>query len=149
MVKLLSLREIEMFDYEKIKLRVNNYLLYYKILKDKEEVIRKKMNSPLANDNMGIYSGTVNNPTYSKVEKLEAIQEKIRPIESIINSCKSELTKDELLCFNELILSGHTTEDLEEILNCSYGRVVSIKKSCYIKVSRWFDLEVYKDNILI
>lgn len=57
---------------------------------------------------------------------------------------KDDLSKNELIVYKKCLISKCTDEALAEFLSISKGSLYYRKRSCYIKVARWFDLEEYK-----
>lgn len=149
MIRVCTQKEMKMNNYEKIRSRLNSILEPLKEFDGKLDIIREKISSSLSNDNMGIYSSEINNPTLRKMEVIDKLEKEVAHIKEVLESNKDKLTDEEKICLDELILHDCTTEELAELLNCGYKRTVKIKKSTYIKVARWFGIiELNEDYIL-
>lgn len=57
------------------------------------------------------------------------------------------MTCDEKIILKNSILDNLTDEELSDILSIARQHIYNRKKSCYIKVAQYFDLEVEKDTI--
>ena len=54
------------------------------------------------------------------------------------------LTDDEKMIFNLSILSSHTDEELAEKLSLDKSNIYKRKKSCFIKVALFYNIDVLK-----
>lgn len=135
---------IESYDYEETKKNVDELYDKYRCCIDKADIIRKRYNSPLSLDNLGIYSTTPSDPVGNKILQMERYNKFLDTVNGVFDLYKTELSKDELIIYNKYIIERCTDEDLCEYLSLSKGAVYNRKKSCYIKVAKWFDLEVFK-----
>ena len=144
MAELLKQKDVDLFDYDKTRDNLNNFFVKYLDYKSKQEIIRKRTKCSLAFDNLGIYSGGVSDPTGDKVEQIIKMQQYTDAIDEIINLYIDELTKQEKICLKRYIFENGSNEDLEVYMSLTHKSVLNVKKSCYIKVAKWFDLEVYK-----
>ena len=145
MVKILSECTLANFDYKATKHNVDRFFAKYKSMKDKEELVRKRYNASLSNDNLGIFSSGVSDPVGNKVEQLEKYRKFIDTVDKVfeLNSC--DLTEDEIIIYKKSLIGRTPDEDLLEFLNIeSRSSLTPRKKSCIIKVALWFDLEVFK-----
>ena len=136
--------DVEAFDYETTKINVDKLYSKYRSFKSKTEIIYKRYKSCLSLDNLGIYSTTINDPVGNKIEQADKYEQFIKTVEGIYELNKDELSKDELIDYEKCLVSRFTDEALSEFLNISKGSLYYRKRSCYIKVARWFDLEEYK-----
>lgn len=146
-VKLLSKEDVALYDFHQIKKNVDEYFLKYRNLKMKADIIRKKIGSSLSEDNMGIFSSNISDPTGNKVEQLERITNFITKTDKIIEQFNKELCQEEKVYFKKGILKGASEDQVAEFLNYHRNSIPQFKKSCYIKVSLWLDLEVYSVNL--
>jgi hypothetical protein len=142
-----ALDGIELYNYDSTRKEVEKLYCKYRAYKIKEDIISKRIKSSLSLDNLGIFSTTISDPTGSKVEQLQRYSDFIELIEKTYQAFSSELTPDEKIIYKKTLLNNMPDNEVMELLclsnNTSY---FNRKKSCYIKVARWFDLEVYKDN---
>ena len=136
--------DVNLFNYELTKRNVDELFSKYRSFKNKIDMIQKRYNASLSLDNLGIYSSAINNPTQNKVEQSEKYRNFIETIEGIYKLNYKELSKDELIIYDKYICDKCTDEDLAEYLSISRTSVFPRKRSCYIKVAKWFDLEVFK-----
>ena len=139
-----EVEDVDAFDYESTKANVDNLFMKYRAYKEKEQIILKRSNSSFLLDNLGIYSNRKNDPVGNRVEQAEKYNKFIETIEGIYNLYKDDLSKDEQIVYRRCLAKKSTDEELMTALNLSHGAMFKRKKSCYIKVSKWFDLEVYK-----
>ena len=72
----------------------------------------------------------------------------IQYCDTIINSNIKELNYYEKLIFDEVLINGKRLIDVENNPNCdrSYVYLSKKKKSCILKVSKWFDIYVLNIN---
>lgn len=142
--KLLDKNFIEEFDYEKTKLAVLDYFKNYRNYKIKVSLYDSTISSPLSNDNLGIYSSFVNDPTSRKAERFLYERTYIENMEKTFYKLKLRLTDDEKIIFNMAILSKHTDQDIAEALSLEVSSIYCRKKSCFIKVAIFYNKEVLK-----
>lgn len=143
----IEVEEVESFDYEKTKAEVDKLFSKYRSYKSKHDIILKRYKSSLSLDNLGIYSSSPGDPVSNRVEQAEHYIKFVETIDKIYELCCSDLSKDEKIVYKKCLLSRHTEDELMEDLSMSHGSTFIRKRSCYIKVAKWFDLEVYKENI--
>ncbi len=144
-VKLVPDDEIVLYNWEETRLNVRSYFSKYRIYLSKVNMIKDRYTSSLGNDNMGIYSSTISDPTANKVEQMEKYNNYIDLMNKHLEIVKKNMTADEKIILKKSILDNFNDEDLSEALNISRSHIYQRKKSCYIKVARYFDLEVEKD----
>ena len=118
---------IQIYDYETIRNNMENLFSKYRAYKDKKETIEERLKNSIDLDNLGIFSSKKSDPTYNKVEQLN----------------KHKLSKDEYQILKKSLNYKYTTEQMSEMLNLGYQATFQRKKSCYIRVALWFDLEAY------
>lgn len=141
--------DISLYNYNIIKKNVDDYFLKYRNFKMKADIVRKKLNCSLSADNLGIFSSNVNDPTGNKVEQLERISKFIDATDKVIDYLiKNEFSQEEKVYFKKGILKDGTDEQIAELLNYHRNSIGKFKKSCYIKLSLWLDLEVYDEKKL-
>lgn len=143
-VKDVVLENVDIYNYSETKKNVDMLFSKYRQYKEKKDIILKRTNSGLSFDNLGIYSSTPGDPVGNRVEQTEKYYNFIDTIDKIYELYSYQLTKDEKLIYKKMLLSKYTDIQMMEILNVSsYNGLYNRKRSCYIKVARWFDLEVY------
>lgn len=132
------------YDFNSTKEMVRNHFSKYRSYSTKVEFISLRYNSPLGNDNMGICLSTVSDPTGSKVEQMERMNEYLEEMRDSFKPLLMKLTNDEKIIFNMSILASNTDEDVAVALNIDKSNLYKRKKSCYIKVAIYYGLEVSK-----
>lgn len=135
---------LAIFDYNKIRDNIETIYSKYRIYKNMRNIIINKYSSPLSNDNSGIYSSIPSNPVENKVEQLDRYTKYIEEVDSVYNTYKDTLNKDEKVIYSKCLVNKHTNEDLMEELCLSDTAFLNRKKICYIKIALWFDLAVLK-----
>ena len=70
----------------------------------------------------------------------------IETIEGIYKLYEKNLTNDEKIVYQRCLVKKSTDEELMTALSLSHSAMFKRKRSCYIKVAKWFDLEVYKSE---
>lgn len=142
---ILQMYEIENFDYNMTKYNVQKLFSKYRSMKEKKEVIQKRYKASLSLDNLGIFSNRMSDPVGNKVEQADKYQQFIDTIDKVFELNSSDLNDDELIIYNKSFINRCSDDDLMEFLNLnSRSGLTHRRKSCIIKVARWFDLEVYK-----
>ena len=59
----------------------------------------------------------------------------------------SDLSKDEKTIYKKMLIHKFSEDEIMEILCINSKQAfINRKKSCYIKVARWFDLEEYNNS---
>lgn len=139
-----EIEDVEVFDYEKCKKNVDSLFSKYRSFKKKIDIIKKRYKACLSLDNLGIYSTSISDPVGNTVEQADKYERFINTIDSIYEINKDDLSADEIIVYKKSIICKCTDEDLSEFLSMSKGSCFNRKRSCYIKVARWFDLEEYK-----
>ena len=135
---------VDAYDYEKTKRKVDDVFSKYRAYKQKKEIIMKRYNAALSLDNLGIFSNQTSDPVCNKVEQSEKYTNYIDTIDKVYELYQKDLSKDEKIVYKKCMLAKHTDDELMEDLCMSHGSCFVRKRSCYIKVALWFDLEVYK-----
>lgn len=138
--------DVDSFDYDKTRINVDELFGKYRNYKEKEYIILKRYKSSLSLDNLGIYSNRINNPVLNKIEQAEKYTKFIETIEGIYNLYKDNLTNDEKIVYQKCLVKKCTDEELMTALSLCHSAMFRRKRSCYIKVAKWFDLEVYKNE---
>lgn len=142
--ELLKNSVIDLFNYELLRLKVLAHFKEYYEKRTMIDVIEASYSSPQANDNMGIFSSRISNPTAQKGTKAIEYKNYLESVEITLRPLKLRLTKDEKIILEESILSRHTDDDLALALSIDKSCIYHRKKSCYIKVALYYGLEVYK-----
>lgn len=136
----------EEINFNATKKNLDSLFQKYRSYKLKEDIIRKRTNTSLSLDNLGIYSNSISNPTANKVEQLSRYTEFTDLIDKTYELFCYQLTKDEKIIYKKTLMNKLTDEEvMEELLLNSPKNYYARKKNCYVKVAMWFDLEVYKD----
>ena len=97
----------------------------------------------LSNDSMGIFSSNISDPTSKRALKIIEYKDYIDSMNKQFVALRLKLTSDEKIIFNYSILSRHTDEELAEKLSLEKSGIYLRKKSCYIKVAKYFHIEVF------
>lgn len=141
-----TLDSIDIYNYDLTKNAIEELFSKYRAFKIKEEIITKRLKSSLSLDNLGIFSNNVSDPTGNKVEQLQKYNDFTDLIDKTYNTFKNELSEDEKIIYKKTLINNFSDSEVMSMLCLSSSRsYLNRKKSCYIKVARWFDLEVYKD----
>lgn len=134
---------LEFYNYEETRKKLELLFDKYRKYKSKEEIIKRRYKASLSLDNLGIFAASINDPVYNKVEQLERYTKFIDLIDKVYNINNSDLSKDEKIIYKKMLVTKHSDEDVMQYLSInSKSGLYARKKSCYIKVAMWFDLEV-------
>lgn len=126
--------------------RVISLFKSYRKAKEKEKIITERYKASLSSDNLGIFGSGKSDPVGNKIEQLERYNEFTSSIDAIYELFSHNLTKDEKVIYKKTLESSHTHESVQAELSISSTSTYYTKKrSCYLKVATWFDLEVYKN----
>ncbi len=134
---------LDEYNYPETRDKVLNYFAKYRTYSIKVEEISDAYNSPLSNDSMGIFSSNISDPTSKRALKIIEYQDYIDSMNKQFVSLRLKLTSDEKIIFNYSILSNYTDEELAEKLSLDKSNIYQRKKSCYIKVAKYFHIEVF------
>ena len=134
---------IQIYDYETIRNNMENLFSKYRAYKYKKETIEERLKNSIDLDNLGIFSSKKSDPTYNKVEQLDKITRFLDTVDKVVKLNKHKLSKDEYQILKKSLNYKYTTEQMSEMLNLGYQATFQRKKSCYIRVALWFDLEAY------
>lgn len=138
---------LEMYNYEETSKNLKKVFDKYRNYKNKEEIIRRRYKASLSLDNLGIFSSYKSDPVQNKVLQLERYTNYISLIDQIYEINSNDLSKDEKIIYKKMLISKHNDEDVMEYLNISSkAGLYARKKSCFIKVAMWYDLEVFMDS---
>jgi hypothetical protein len=137
---------IELYDYNACKSNVDKIFSKYRDYHSKKVIIESRIKNSLNLDNLGIFSSKVSDPTYNKVEQLDRINNFLEIVDKVFETYKKELSYDETIIYKKYLEKKYTDEDLATMLNLSVQSVFLRKKSLYVKVARWYDVEVIKDD---
>lgn len=142
--RFIEVDDVDSFDYEKTKNNVDLLYRKYRNFKNKYDILTKRYNSSLSFDHLGICTRGPGDPTGKKVEQNEKFEKFVNTIDEIYSLYCDELSEDEKIVYKNCLVTKHTDDDLMELLCMSHGAAFLRKRSCYLKVAKWFDLEVYK-----
>lgn len=142
--KLYSKDIIDIYNYPKTKDRVLKFFSKYRLYTLKIHTISDSYNCSFINDNMGIFSCKKNDSTAKKAMQLLECEEYVNKMNKQFKSLRYKLTNDEKIIFNYSILSKHTDEELADRLCLDKSSIYHRKKSCYIKVAQYFNIDVLK-----
>ena len=138
-------KDLQLYDLEKTKQNVNLYFIKYRNLKRKANVIRSRVKSSTDGlDGIGIFSSIVSDPTFNKCVKLDEVTKFIDLTDKIINVNINVLNEEEKIIFTKTIIGESTYDDIVNIIGHTRNYINDRRKSCFVKVATWFDLEVYK-----
>lgn len=143
--RLMESNEISLYDVKSTIFNVKNFFAKYRNYKDKLDMIEQRISSPLGNDNMGIFSSQISDPTSSKVEQRERYINYIDSMEEHLQVIRKNLTDDEKTILNLSILGNMSDECIADIIALTPPNLYPRKKSCYIKVACYFNIDVEKD----
>jgi len=135
---------IEIYDYPETRNGVLEYFSKYRAYSLKISAIVNSYNCSLSNDNMGIFSSNISNPTSRKATRIVEYKEYIDSMNKTFKALRLKLTEDEKVIFNYSILSRHTDEELAEELCMDKTSIYPRKKSCFIKVAQHYNIDVLK-----
>lgn len=142
-----ELDDLNAYNYSKTKENVDILYAKYRNYKEKKDIIFRRTNSSLSFDNLGIYGSSPGDPVGNRVEQTERFSKFIETVDSVYELYSFQLSKDEKILYKKMLQSRHTDDDLMSILNIASKNGLYIRKqSCYIKIARWFDLEVYNEK---
>lgn len=144
-IRIMSLDEISYYDVKKTMKNVKNYFSKYRNYQSKIYLIQQYNSCSLGNDNLGIFSSNISDPTANKVEKYERQLNYVNQMDAYLKNLKKNLTEDEKVILQFSILDCKTDEVIAEIISVAIQNFYQRKKSCYIKVACYFDLEVEKE----
>lgn len=142
--ELLKNKVIGLFDYDKTRLAVLSHFDDYVSKKEMLDVIESAYNSPQGNDNMGIFSGKISDPTAINGTKGAEYKTYTEKVEETLRPLKLKLTADEKIILEKSILTRHIDDEVALALSMDKRNIYHKKKSCYIKVALYYGIEVYK-----
>lgn len=141
--------QFALYDYDATNDNVKDLFNKYRMFKRNVDEQNKKLG----------YSGyqfaeKFDNPSYisnitaKQAEQLIHLKDFIQYCDAIINSNIKELNYYEKLIFDEVLINGKRLIDVENNPQCdrSYVYLSKKKKSCILKVSKWFDIYVLNIN---
>jgi uncharacterized FlgJ-related protein len=137
---------IELYDYIACKDNVDKIFSKYREYNSKKEIIESRVKNSLNLESLGIFSSGVSDPTYNKVEQLDKINNFLETVNKVFETCKKELSSDEEFIYKKYLEKRYTDEDLATMLNLSVQSIFLRKRSLYVRVARWYDVEVKKVN---
>lgn len=146
-ITLLSIEDINIYDWDKTKEKVRNYFAKYRNYMSKINMIESRYSCSLSEDNFGIFSSMINDPVLNKIEQMDKYHRYIDQINMHLKNVMENMTCDEKIILKNSILDNLTDEELSDILSIARQHIYNRKKSCYIKVAQYFDLEVEKNTI--
>lgn len=132
-------------DERKTEKEVIKLFKNYRIAKEKQKIIRERYKAALSSDNLSSMGTIKSDPTGNKVEQIARYDAFINKIDEIYKLFSQNLTKDEKVIYKKTLETHHSHESVQEELSIASSSTYYIRKrSCYLKVAMWFDLEVYK-----
>jgi uncharacterized FlgJ-related protein len=137
---------IELYDYIACKDNVDKIFSKYREYNSKKEIIESRVKNSLNLESLGIFSSGVSDPTYNKVEQLDKINNFLETVNKVFETCNKELSSDEEFIYKKYLEKRYTDEDLATMLNLSVQSIFLRKRSLYVRVARWYDVEVKKVN---
>jgi len=144
--KIYEMEIIDEFNYPETKNHVLDYFSKYRLCNAKINNILNSYNCTLSNDNMGIFSSRISDPTSSKATKIIECKDYVEDMNKDFRKLRMRLTEEEKVIFNLSILSKHTDEELAEELSLDKTNIYQRKKSCFIKVAQYYNIEVFKED---
>ena len=117
--KLYQSEIINAFDYQKTKENVLEYFSKYRLYSNNINLLLNTCSSSLSNDNLGIYSSKVTDKTSAIAIKIIEYKEYIEEISKNFRKLRMYLTDDE-------------------------SNIYKRKKSCFIKVALFYNIDVLK-----
>lgn len=70
-ITLLSIEDINIYDWDKTKEKVRNYFAKYRNYMSKINMIESRYSCSLSEDNFGIFSSMINDPVLNKIEQMD------------------------------------------------------------------------------
>jgi len=137
---------IDEFNYPETRNHVLDYFSKYRLCSAKINNILNSYNCSLSNDNMGIFSSRKSDPTSNKATKIIECRDYVEDMNKDFRKLRMRLTEEEKVIFNLSILSKHTDEELAEELSLDKTNIYQRKKSCFIKVAQYYNIEVFKED---
>lgn len=141
--KLYDKEILEGYNYPETRELVLQYFSKYRAYSVRIEELSDSYNASLSNDNMGIFSSNINDPTSKRALKIVEYKEYIDSMNEHFRTLRLRMTADEKIIFKYSILSRHTDEEIAEKLSLDKSSIYHRKKSCYIKVAKYFHIEVF------
>ncbi len=141
--KLYAKEVLDEYNYPQLKGVVLDYFSKYRSYSAKVEEICVSYSSPLSSDSMGIFSSNISDPTSKRALKIIECKEYIESMNKQFKALRLKLTADEKIIFNYSILSRHTDEEIAEKLSLDKSNIYLRKKSCYVKVAKYFHIEIF------
>lgn len=141
--KLYDKEILEGYNYPETRELVLQYFSKYRAYSVRIEELSDSYNASLSNDNMGIFSSSINDPTSKRALKIVEYKEYIDSMNKHFKTLRLRMTTDEKIIFKYSILSRHTDEEIAEKLSLDKSSIYHRKKSCYIKVAKYFHIEVF------
>ena len=143
-MKLLSLKELEMFDYVETR---KNVVEHTKDLNMIQFKYRNVLPPPLANQLFDIRvqsSPTNRSGIESYVEKRDEFEREYKQKLEEINDIIKDFSYHEQRFFKDHFIHGVKIEDFEKLFRCGPDKVEHIKQSSVIKFALALDIAVYK-----
>ena len=143
-MKLLSLKELEMFDYVKTRERVEEYISDLNMIKFKYRNVLPPSLALKLFDIKVQSSGNLKSPFEAYIEKKDEYEreyaEKLNEIYAILE----DLSLYEKRFFKDHFIHGVKIRQFEKIFRCGPDMVEHIKHSSVIKFALAVDIAVYK-----
>lgn len=143
--RLMDESEILLYEVKTTMENVREHFVRYRNYKDKIKLIEGRLSSSLSDDNMGIFSSKISDPTGNKVEQAERYLNYIETMDANLEIIRKNLTSDEKTILNLSILQNMSDEYVAEYISVIRQNFYQRKKSCYIKVACYFNIDVERD----
>ena len=141
--KLYGKEILDGYNYPETRDLVLQYFSKYRAYSVRVEELSEYYNAALSNDNMGIFSSNISDPTSQRALKIVEYKEYIDAMNESFRALRLRMTSDEKIIFKYSILSRHTDEEIAERLSLDKSSIYQRKKSCYIKVAKYYHIEVF------
>ena len=143
--RVLTSDDITAYNYDACKkVVISKFAKYKQYLQSKEEYEETLSTSSKVYSDVKINCSGYRNDVEKINIRIEELCLKMKDLDELIADNIDSLDEYEKIIFDGMILHYLTNENMEEKLNKKKDFVVRYKKSCYIKVSKWFHEEVYR-----
>lgn len=143
-MKLLSLKELDMFDYVKTRERVEEYISDLNMIRFKYRNVLPPSLALKLFDIRVQSSGNPSAPFESYVEKRDAYEREYAQKLKLIDGILEDFSLFERRFFKDHFIHGVKIKEFEKIFRCGPDMVEHIKESSVIKFALAVDLAVYK-----
>ena len=143
-MKLLSLKELEMFDYVKTRERVEEYIGDLNMIKFKYRNVLPPSLALKLFDIKVQSSGATKAPFESYVEKKDEYEREYAQKLKEINYIIEDMSAYEQRFFKDHFIHGIKIKQFEKMFRCGPDMVEHIKESSVVKFALALDIAVYK-----